>query len=270
MNGNKCAYYYLALILSCFFLSLTLTFPIAFGQLDIVKKLSDNTFLDDNYLYSAETSPFGTAYSEWSKKWWQWYTSVPTTDNPNYLDKQQQEDTDWTVNQDSESPVFFLFQRNTDYPSISDGNNWTITIPKGKAIFTQIASGQYDYGDPQTNPTLNQNIRPEIDAELKKVKDSNNNAVVKVTLDGKLIFYIGVTDESKKMKYRTQTDFFDITLPEKNIWNENPGVYRALAEGYYIMLKPLQQGMHKLVYEVAVDANTNKFSQEMIYNLNVE
>src|SRR5574339_895672 len=98
MNGNKCAYYYLALFLSCFFLSLTLTFPIAFGQLDIVKKLSDNTFLDDNYLYSAETSPFGTAYSEWSKKRWQRYTSVPTTDNPNYLDKQQQEATDWNVN----------------------------------------------------------------------------------------------------------------------------------------------------------------------------
>ena len=49
-------------------------------------------------------------------------------------------------------------------------------------------------------------VRPEIDNELKKVISSNDNAYIKAKLDGNLIFYIGLTDESQK-KYRTHWIF---------------------------------------------------------------
>lgn len=253
-----------------FFPSLIIFFifmPLATAQINLISGFKGNTYLDEDYLYPVNSEPYGIPYNEWSQRWWEWILSIPIDKNPNYVNPER---INMSINQDPNSNVFFLFQRNTDYQSITDGNNWTVTIPKGKAIFTQIASGLYDYGDPRTNPTLDQTIRPEIDNELKKVISSNNNAYIKVVLDGNLIFYIGPTDESKKFKYRTQTGFFDISLPENNMWDEIPGVYRAFAEGYYLMLKPLPVGTHKLLYEVSVNTNVNTYSQEMIFNLIVK
>ena len=223
--------------------------------------------MDEKYIYPVNSNPYGIPYSEWSQKWWQWILSIPINKNPNY---ENPDKINWLINQDLDSDVLFLFQRNTDYPSIETGNNWTLEIPKDKAIFTQISSGIYDYGDRQTNPTLDQTIRSEIDNELKKVISSNNNAFIKVMLDGNVIFYIGPTDESNKLKYRTQTGFFNISLPENNMWDEIPGTYRAFAEGYYLMLKPLSTGLHQLHYEVSVNTNVNKYAQEMIFNLLVK
>ena len=66
------------------------------------------------------------------------------------------------------------------------------------------------------------------------------------------------------------TGFFNISLPENNMWDEIPGTYRTFAEGYYLMLKPLTTEIHKLSYEVSVNTNINTYTQEMIFNLIVK
>lgn len=54
------------------------------------------------------------------------------------------------------------------------------------------------------------------------------------------------------------------------MWDEIPGTYRAFAEGYNLMLKPLPTGIHKLFYEVSVNTNVNIYTQEMAFNLIVK
>ena len=33
-------------------------------------------------LYLKDSSPYGTPYADWIKKWWQWNVSVPKTEHP--------------------------------------------------------------------------------------------------------------------------------------------------------------------------------------------
>ena len=53
-------------------------------------------------------------------------------------------------------------------------------------------------------------------------------------------------------KFRAMSDFFNITLPEHNLWEEKevPGTYKGITEGYFLLLNPLPPGNHTLYYEV--------------------
>ena len=54
-------------------------------------------------------------------------------------------------------------------------------------------------------------------------------------------------------KFRAMSDFFNITLPEHNLWEEKevPGTYKGITEGYFLLLNPLPPGNHTLYYEAA-------------------
>ena len=51
------------------------------------------------------------------------------------------------------------------------------------------------------------------------------------------------------------SDFFNITLPEHNLWGEKevPGTYKGITEGYFLLLNPLPPGNHTLYYEAATN-----------------
>lgn len=90
---------------------------------------------------------------------------------------------------------------------------------------------------------------------------------ISVKLDGlKLNF-------NEDPKLRAVSDFFNISLPEHNIWEEKevPGTYKGVAEGYFLFLKPLSEGNHTLYYEVATNPpNPNVYAQAVTYHLNVK
>lgn len=95
----------------------------------------------------------------------------------------------------------------------------------------------------------------------------NNNAVISVKLDGIPLEF------NHDQKYRVLTDPFTINLPEHNIWEEKekPGKYTGVAEGYYLLLKPLKTGNHTLYYEAGTgELNPNQYAQSVTYRLNVK
>ena len=50
-----------------------------------------------------------------------------------------------------------------------------------------------------------------------------------------------------------KTDFFNITIPENpiDIWGKiNPGIYKALATGYFVFLHKLSAGEHNIEMRV--------------------
>ena len=46
--------------------------------------------------------------------------------------------------------------------------------------------------------------------------------------------------------YRIQSPFFDVTLPNDNIFGISGGTYRSIADGYWVSLEPLPPGQHEI------------------------
>ena len=46
-------------------------------------------------------------------------------------------------------------------------------------------------------------------------------------------------------KYRTQSGFFNVSIPQDNIYRARAGNFRAMADGFFVFLEPLPPGQHK-------------------------
>jgi hypothetical protein len=212
---------------------------------------------DDKFRFEVNSSPYNTTYKDWAAKWWQWYVSVPKTQSPNNLDYPNHiHNQTCSVLQDPSSPVYFLF---TPYVEEKAADR-TCEVPQGKAILIPIVSGEMDTGD----PTLTENSTKGL---MDTATSGNNNALIAVTLDGTKLDY------NQDQKNRVLTDPFIINLPEHNIWEEKekPGKYTGVAEGYYLLLKPMAVGNHTLYYEAGTgEPNPNQYAQSVTYHLNVK
>jgi hypothetical protein len=104
------------------------------------------------------------------------------------------------------------------------------------------------------DPTLRENSTKGL---IDSATPANNNAVISAKLDGIPLEF------NHDQKYGVLTDPFTINLPEHNIWEEKerPGKYIGVAEGYYLLLKPLtlKTGNHTLYYEAGTgEPNPNQ------------
>lgn len=203
------------------------------------------------------SSPYGTNFNQWIAKWWQWYNSVPKTESPNYLDYPNHiGKVDCAIRQNASSPVFFLFTPLVDEPSPER----TCDIPKDKAILIPIIAGESDLGDPEQTDRSEQGM-------IQAAKSGNDYAAISVKLDNTTLNF------NEDPKFRSLSGFFNMTLPEHNLWEEKekPGTYKAVTDGYFLFLKPLSEGNHTLYYEAATNPpNPNVYAQTVNYHLNVK
>jgi hypothetical protein len=178
-------------------------------------------------IFTIDSSPYGTPYSEWVAKWWTWWVGIPIDKHPvkDYYDSER-----CSVMQSG--PVWFL-------PDIIPGEgkiNYNCNVPLGKAIMLPITTTFCD----------NSTEGPMTDIEIVECADNiltplNN---MKVTVAGKNVDLDGSL---------VKTDFFNITIPENpiDIWGTiNPGTYKALATGYFVFLHDLSSGEHNIEMRV--------------------
>jgi hypothetical protein len=191
-------------------------------------------------IFPVGSSPYNVPFKEWTQKWWQWFISIPKQHNPNMEnalgDKYQAVDCSYL--QDPASPVFFVPYVMKERGSPAEA---TCNIPEGKAVMVGIDNGWMDTGDPRTKGA-------DAEALASYVQESNiYPAKFDITLDGKPI---PLTNEEK---YRVLSNPFNVTFPDvaspqDAMWDEPPGTYLAVADGWYLMLKPLPPGEHILHY----------------------
>ena len=74
--------------------------------------------------------------------------------------------------------------------------------------------------------------------------------------------YTSVKLKSLK-QYRTQSGFFNITIPEDNIYGLHAGNFRSLSDGFFVLLEPLPPGKHDVHLKVSV---LNPVKQQYNYN----
>ena len=102
----------------------------------------------------------------------------------------------------------------------------------------------------------------------------NDEDLRRCAVEGNDFSVIGATVDGVKLKnleqYRSQSKFFNIMVPNDNIFDEKPGTYRAIVDGFFVFLEPLPPGKHIIRFTDSVnnplktDYNHNK---DTTYNL---
>jgi len=166
--------------------------------------------------FPIDSKPFGLSYGDWSARWWQWLLSIEKSSNP-------------TIDPSGENAyinqiypeVFFLCQT---YEGVDVIPNRTVNIPSHKAVFL-----------PVINWVSILNLDGKTENELLM------NAKKRMDVVGNMQVIINGTSISKELaEYRAQSDFFDVTLPQDNIVGAPAGVTRAIGDGFWLFMRPLE------------------------------
>jgi hypothetical protein len=196
-------------------------------------------------VFPPNSHPYGQTYGEWNAKWWQWMFSVPASKNPEVATNGL---VDCSVGQSGS--VWFLAG------SFSSGSfSRRCTVPVGKALVIPIHNSWADNvcSDPQLS----------VD-ELRAL------AADPVIPPEQLHASIDGNSLTNLESYRAISPEFSYTLPPSpdNVISavfgvSLPGscwpsltVSPAVADGFYIVLPPLSQGLHRINFGSPLSSGT--------------
>jgi hypothetical protein len=198
---------------------------------------------DNTVLFSKDSTPYGISFGDWIARWWQWNIGISPAEHPRDHFTPQR----CTINQNGS--VWFL-------PDILSGKEErTCTIPHEKAILVPLLTGMCD--DDNTDPNI------KTDEGLRNCAMAGNEyGVLSASLDG--------SELQDLNQYRTQTRFFNLTVPKDNFCNCVPGTFKTMADGFFVFLKPLPVGKHDLVLTTSVSnpiTPSFNYAAESVYHL---
>ena len=194
--------------------------------------------------FPPDSKPYNVTYPEWSVRWWKWVLTIPEENNP----IADQTGKDCGINQ--QGPAWFLTG------TLGGSVIRHCTIPSGKAILMSPLNAECSFAEFPAMKT---------DSELSGCAKYSNDAQIVVSIDG--------TKLQNLDAYHVQSQIFNVTLPQNNIYGAPGGPTQAVSDGWWIMLKPLSPGTHKVHLSGIVLDNpvtgTQSFAVEVTYNLEV-
>ena len=190
----------------------------------------------DTRVFPPDALPFGKGYDERSAEWWQWVFSIPASVNP-LLDAAGEQ-----CARAQRGPVWFL----AGVTMIAQANVYHCDIAEGTALFLPIITVEKDnLGVSPPRPMTE--LRDRVTADLNGVTD------VRAEVDGVSIGHLEL--------FRFTSPVFSVTLPPNNVLQATghpaavPGtIFLAIAEGFYVMLKPLPVGEHTIAIRGRIPA----------------
>ena len=194
--------------------------------------------------FFAGNEPNGKPLEEWAKNYWQWSSTLPSGEIPN---DSQTNLAKCFIGSDPGGAMAYL--RGVYGESYVTKCNLSSKLP----ILIPLLTGECD-------PTV-----PELRSKTGNIedlwacaKDADQGLISwEVTLDDRILFKKagneGVNLDLVDQILVRNSSLFNITMPEINRFEVEPGIYPAVIDGYYLILNPLTKGEHKLTY---------KFTQE--------
>jgi hypothetical protein len=219
--------------------------------------------------YSKDSQPFGIPFSEWVGNWWQWHVSIP-----NKVDEADPSNLTLAHPREAYSPEKCSWnQNNSNVWFLPDGRNLGVgeaetpevrncTVPHGKAMLVQIYGGGCSYGEGLKT-----------DKELKECVDIGLHTVkFTATVDG-----IEVMNSDNRNDFLPQPYLYNLTYVDNNLYQVPAGTYRAMAGGYFLFVKPLSIGDHKIEFKETFfkpgfegqPSSENRISN-VVYDLNIK
>jgi hypothetical protein len=190
---------------------------------------------------STDAKPYGKPLEQWAKEYWQWNVGLPPgdipKDNNTNLDK-------CIVGSDPQKSMLFLVEA-YDLTYSTKCN-----ISSKSPILVPLLIGECDpsVDEPRTKTG-------KIEDLWACAKDANEGFKAwEVTLDNRVLFMKAGNEEvNANLKDEIlvrNSSLFNITMPQVNRYEANAGVYPAVVDGYYLILKPLPPGEHTLTYKL--------------------
>jgi hypothetical protein len=216
-----------------------------FSEIDIsLRRLDENAKAESDktnpMIFPIDSEPYDLPYNKWTGKWWQWALGIPAGINP------LTDNTGQYCAEGQSGPVWFL--AGTTCKTYSSKRN--CIIPSGKAILFPIIVSQFSFSEIPFIKT---------DEELISytAKDIDQCTFLEAAVDGVKLYNL--------YKYRVQFGPFELSLPSDNIWNVRPGVTMAVSDGFWVFLKPLNDGDHTINFH-GIEPN---FHTEVTYHITV-
>ncbi len=204
---------------------------------------NSNDVTSKDILYSRTDRPFGLSWEVWTIRWWKWLLSIPKEKNPGFDPTGERS---YLPEQFQDENVIFLVG------TFGGTAERTYTIPMGKSVLLPIIN--YTFCSKDEVSVLNDE-----DLQIRAQRDIDDIVEKQALIDGKSILEIE--------KYRVKTKAFDIIYPENNVFGLSKGPTRAVSDGYWIFLKPMQAGSHILY--VAGSCSSGKTKLNVTLHLSV-
>lgn len=174
----------------------------------------------ESMLYTPNSKPYGLSFSQWTVRWWRWLLSLPKTENPAV----DQTGTYSKLSQKNKN-VWFLAGTFDGYVERE------CNVPIGKSILMPIINYECSFAD-EPSITTSDELELKCKSEIDDIKN--------------LILIIDDLSISNLYSYRVRSPVFPVYLQEQNILGINPGRTEMITDGFWIFLKPLKMGTHKL------------------------
>jgi hypothetical protein len=204
-------------------------------------------------IFPPGSKPYGLTFAEHEINFWKWILGIPAKESP--LNDRTGEKCA-TGQSNTNSSVFYL--------SINNGGitERTCKVPVGKGLLIPVM--QVEWSDKEAPGASVE----ELHKSAKKDQDSVNS------------LYLKIGDKEYKykdlIKYRTQTDVFEVVFPDNGIFGViEGGVSKVVADGFYIITEPLTKGNYSVHFKsslICLDPGCAEpnFAQDIKYNIVAE
>ena len=172
-------------------------------------------------IFPPSAHPFGRSYAEWSEAYWQWGMALPLEGHP-FLDTP-----DFDVTDGQTGDVWFL-------ASVFGTVERTCTIPAHTSLFVGMLN---------VETSSLEGVPTEAEQEATSIFFADHIVDLSCTLDGVPVENLDA--------FRSLSQQFTFSAPSPWIFGETGGTGTAVADGYYVFLKPLAPGQHVLRIEGA-------------------
>ena len=204
-------------------------------------------------IFPPGSKPYGLTFAEHEINFWKWILGIPAKESP--LNDPTGEKCA-TGQSNTTSSVFYL--------SINNGgiSERTCKVPVGKGLLIPVM--QVEWSDKEAPGASVE----ELHKSAKKDQDSVNS------------LYLKIGDKEYKykdlIKYRTQTDVFEVVFPDNGIFGViEGGVSKVVGDGFYIITEPLTKGNYSVHFKsslICLDPGCAEpnFAQDIKYNIVAE
>jgi len=203
-------------------LILTVFVASALVVLAVPSASADTTIVQPNQTYAGKT------YGQWSAAWWQWAVNISEPNSP------VNDPTGKNCAVHQRGPVWFL-------AGTAGSSSPRCTVPADKAILFPVINGECS--SVEGNGTT--------DAELRACAQGQMDLV---TALGASVDGVPVDLGPNGSRFRFQSPLFQITWARDNGFNVPAGTGVSVADGFWVLLKPLGTGQHEIDFHGAIPA----------------